>query len=300
MSKTVARLSIPLNTRAVPLHRSQTRSRKIIKCYEKSIREIIFLDALHSKHEDLRTPRSYSSGTATFHTERAMVNGLTLVTPMSRGMEWLWQNESTAWQLQVNTPSAEQLKFNPREVNMLSPSLRWQHLHAPDWISWGKDLRHIRIDCLHLSSLLVDRLDSEEFRLSDLRVLVVRTRVFGDDGSSYCPSRPFQHARFGPPLPEDMESCTEGRIAKQLAYQYLPNLRLIAIGDYRFWVQRDDPANKLWYLRKALMDASQEEVMKATLDQKDWDFLSDNPDPLADIDNEECERLATMVWYRLD
>ncbi|MCJ1432016.1 hypothetical protein MMC27_001372 [Xylographa pallens] len=300
MSKTVARLSIPRNTRANSLNGFQTRSRKIIKCYEKSIRQITFLDALHSKYEDLPSPRSYPSGTATLRAERSMVNGLTLVTPISRGMEWLWQNKFTAWQLQVNAPTAGQLNFNPREVNMLSSSLRWQYLNDPDRASWGKDLRHIRIDYLRLSNLLVDRLDSEEFRLHELRVLVVRERVIHDEGSSYCPSRPFQHARFGPPLSEDMESCTEGRIAKQLAYQYMPNLRLIAIGDYRFWVQRDDPVNILWYLRTALMDASQEEVMKATLDQKDWDFLSDNPDPLADIDNEECERLASIVWYRLD
>ena len=66
-------------------------------------------------------------------------------------------------------------------------------------------------------------------------MLVLRERVFRDDSELLeTPSRLFEHNCFGPSLPEDMDSFTEGRIAKQLAYQKLRNLRLIAVGDYKF------------------------------------------------------------------
>ena len=92
-----------------------------------------------------------------------MLDISTLITPKSRDMEWLWQSKATAWQLHMVAPGRDRLSFNRRDDDMLSSALRWQCLTGNEeryYGSWGKGLRHIRIDWLSLQDLLVDRLDS--------------------------------------------------------------------------------------------------------------------------------------------
>lgn len=108
---------------------------------------------------------------------------------------------------------------------------------------------------------------------------------------------------MGPLLPADMDELLETAIAKAIAAQALPCLRLIAVGRYRFWIQSPDTddaigSRQVWFLRRALQDARQEEEISRALDADDWAFLADRSDCLADSAPDEMVRLANRLVYR--
>jgi hypothetical protein len=86
-----------------------------------------------------------------------------------------------------------------------------------------------------------------------------------------------------------MSQLPEYIFASQLAAQDLPELRLIAVGKYRYWVQRprkkqktksknkpkEKPKSKLWFLRHALEDPTEEKKILEWATKRDWEFLGD-------------------------
>ena len=90
-----------------------------------------------------------------------------------------------------------------------------------------------------------------------------------------------------------MMELLEAAIANQIAAQHLPELRLIAVGKYRFWVQRprrsnEHPATKhkrrkerktrIWFLKRALENEKQEKRIQREVTAGDWEFLRDRED----------------------
>ena len=142
-------------------------------------------------------------------------------------------------------------------------------------------LSHLRVDHVPSHYLRVDQIDRCSQGLKALKVLVLRH------------SRARRSDLFEPFLPNDISSSRAGRVATAIAAQDLPLLRVIVVGDYRFWVERFPGRQRRfrWYLRKALEDLSQSQKILRIMDQSDWDFLAEKPEqlnmyPPADIAHE--------------
>lgn len=179
---------------------------------------------------------------------------------------------------------------------------------------WGLGVRHVRIDQVDINGLKVNRIDQPCDGLEQLRVLVLRALPEPAKipmGHSGLGSLPYPHEPFGPSLPDDMNTLKEFQIAKAIANQKLPSLRIISVGRYRFWVQRPadprgDPTSPpattktvVWYLRRALEDPHQESDISRLVRPDDWKFLADRSDCLAETASDEPIRLANrLVYYR--
>lgn len=117
---------------------------------------------------------------------------------------------------------------------------------------------------------------------------------------------------FGPPLPdpEAMSQLPEYIFASQLAAQDLPELRLIAVGKYRFLVQRprkkpktksknkpaeEKPESKLWFLRRALEDPTEEKKILEWATKRDWEFLGDKEARLTEKAAAQARRKKSRV-----
>ena len=100
--------------------------------------------------------------------------------------------------------------------------------------------------------------------------------------------------------PEDLSSFPEGRLALNLASQKIPNLQILVIGGYHFWIQRNGNSpegetllskqpsyQKLWHLSQAQQDPIQRIEIDRYVSPTDWKFIQDLPphpkvrDPLA-------------------
>lgn len=169
---------------------------------------------------------------------------------------------------------------------------------------WGLGVRHVRIDQIDINGLKVNRIDQLCNGLKQLRVLVLRALPepakipTGHSGLGFLP---YPHEPFGPSLPDDMNTLKEFQIAKAIAHQDLPSLRIISVGRYRFWVQRRRAAATsatVWFLRRALEDPQQEAEISRLVHPDDWKFLADRSDCLAETASDEPIRLANRLVYR--
>lgn len=165
--------------------------------------------------------------------------------------------------------------------------------HNPQPPNWGPEVRHLRVDQIDPEILRVDSIDSDKQGLKKLRVMVLRPpRVFTDGPWIWSlETEPYHKEPFGPRLPDSdaMMQLPEWILASQLAAQDLPELRLIAVGKYRFWVQRpkkkqkaksktkpkEKPESKLWFLRHALEDPTEEKKVLVWATKRDWEFFGD-------------------------
>lgn len=173
---------------------------------------------------------------------------------------------------------------------------------------WGSSVRRMRIDQVNLDDLEVDRIDKVSDGLSNLHVLVLRPQpkqLYGPLSSSVTRSLPYLDEPFGPELPDEVHMLKEGKIAEAIGAQYLPSLRIIAIGRYRFWVEQvpisnadDCRGRKIWFLRRALQNAEQEAEILQTVNKEDWEFLSDRSDCLAEKAPQEHVRGFNRLVYR--
>lgn len=178
---------------------------------------------------------------------------------------------------------------------------------------WGLGVRQIRIDQVDINGLKVNRIDEPCNGLKKLRILVLRTlpeptgRQMEPSGVG---SLPYPHEPFGPCLPDDMNTLKETKIAKAIAAQDLPSLRLLAVGRYRFWLQRQEvtidahgtsgcrPIPFVWFLRRALEDPLQAAEIARLVPPDDWTFLADRSDHLTEAASDEPIRLANRLVYR--
>lgn len=172
---------------------------------------------------------------------------------------------------------------------------------------WGAGIRHVCIDQVDLKHLRIDRIDHPDDGLRHLRVLILRPLLRQlNTHQNNTPIASLSHPP-DPPLPTAMDSLPETAIAKIIAAQALPYLRLIAIGPYRYWIQSPDDnatttttgSRKVWFLQAALQDPLQEGKISQALDADDWAFLAyDRSNSLAESAPDELVRLANRLVYR--
>ncbi|MCJ1470263.1 hypothetical protein MMC07_008908 [Pseudocyphellaria aurata] len=177
---------------------------------------------------------------------------------------------------------------------------------------WGLGVRQVRIDQVDLDGLKINRIDEPFDGLEQLRILILRTvpepaKLHPANGHG---SLPYPDEPFGPSLPDDMDALKETEIAKAIAAQNLPSLRIISVGGYHFWVQQQTPKtdshgasgcrplNSVWFLRRALEDLVQEAEILRVVHPDDWKFLADRSDCLAETASDESNRLANRLVYR--
>ena len=180
----------------------------------------------------------------------------------------------------------------------------------------------MRIDQLDLAKLKIYATDQAGHKFSQLKIVVLRslpeqvryeppenartTRYpYLPTGNSVLRSTPYPYLPFGPTLPEDMSTLREGRMATEIATHNLPSLRVIVVGEYKFWLQRmannNDHASrrpKVWFLRHALEDPGQEAVIGQVMGKDDWDFVADGEDCLPEQAPREQVHWANRLVYR--
>ena len=87
-------------------------------------------------------------------------------------------------------------------------------------------------------------------------------------------------AGYPPCFEQDPRTFREGDLAIEIA-EHLPEIRVIVLGLYRFWIERPQshPPNskpckpKLWHFNLAQRDSSQRYEIDDFLVKRDWDFL---------------------------
>ena len=242
---------------------------------------------------------------AILHAYLPSLNRLTLLYP--------WKN--------CNTPLLEHPFSRPNQLHLAAPPPKdrdgnkkddyiqsiWEHNlstrilghSSKKPVRWGTELQHLRVDQVDLKKLRVDRIDKHEFQFTKLRVLVLRLPPSRAHGpwvwtleAEPCPKEPPL------PEPEQMMELPEAVIASQIAAQKLPELRLITVGKYRFWVQHPRRSKKhpptrhkakkerktqIWFLKRALEDHKQEKRIQKEVTAGDWEFLRDRVDGLCEV-----------------
>jgi len=127
--------------------------------------------------------------------------------------------------------------------------------------SWGRGVRHMRVEDVDVNRLIVDRINHAHSSLVDLKVLVIVPR----------------------PLPRKSQLQLHPRtvaysIAAQIVRQRLSSLRVVVVGEYRFWLEFPDLFSKgprrVWGLLEALGDARQAIDVERCLGRRDWRFLN--------------------------
>lgn len=225
-----------------------------------------------------------------------------------------WISDMELHQMYLSKPSTRGGPRN-RVGPEISNRLAWR-LHGADrsgdfdWKAWNEEVRHIRVDQLDLAKLILYDNDQAMEGLSHLKILVLRSQteqVRLKSPSTLTRSTPYPYLPFGPMLPEDVTSSREGQIACELSTRNLPDLRVIVVGEFKFWLQRlakgkdhDDqmPNCTVWFLRRALEDPDQERVILQTMDKDDWDFLADREDSLPESAPKEQVHWANRLVYR--
>lgn len=187
--------------------------------------------------------------------------------------------------------------------------LRWRVFgNNGSYTKWGSSVRRMRIDQVNLHDLEVNRIDGMSDGLQQLRILILRPlaeQVRDYLSSNSIRSLPYSYEPFGPELPDDVDLLNEGKIAQAIGAQDLPALRIIAVGRYRFWLEKLPISNangshrrKIWFLRHALQNAEQEAEILRVVNKEDWQFLSDRSDCLAQEAPQEHVREANRLVYR--
>ena len=142
-----------------------------------------------------------------------------------------------------------------------------QTINGPQW---GSDLRRLRIDLIDFEGLSLDGFVTPA--LANLKILMLYP--WSARSTTLPPNTP---------LPSDLTTFKEGQIALSIVSEDLPLLRVLAIGGYRFWLERRPATNsdgtkpKLWHLSHAQADAQQRLEIARHLSRRDWSFLTDIP-----------------------
>ena len=114
---------------------------------------------------------------------------------------------------------------------------------------------------MDVSRLAVDRINFPDSNLADLKVLVIKARDLPPD------SKPRFHRR-----------TIAYSIAAQILRQRLPALRVVVVGEYRFWLEFPDIFSKgprrVWGLSEAMGDVRQVIDVERCLELRDWWFLN--------------------------
>ena len=134
-----------------------------------------------------------------------------------------------------------------------------------------------------MSKLEIDQVDEPGLGLQVLKILIMPSSETKFDHFDRIVPRINAHhpSDCTPCHPKDMNHFAEGRLASQIAAQKLPCLRIVVIGECKFWIQRFPHSTtkpRLWYLHEALADPKQWREVHDCLDDKDWAFLQGPPD----------------------
>lgn len=238
-----------------------------------------------------------------------------------------WIEDMPLKQLYVSKPPR---KNGPRiRVPLeISNTLAWRLRGATrsresDGKIWGTGIRHMRIDQLDFAKLEISPIDQSTDKFSQLKILVLRSSPkqvryeppknssrstqypYLPTGASVLRSVPYPYLPFGPSLPKDVADLREGQIVTEIATQDLPSLRVVVVGEYKFWLQRlakenglSDPRPKVWFLRHALEDPSQESMILRIMDRRDWEFTAERDDCLPERAPMEQVHWANRLTYR--
>lgn len=125
--------------------------------------------------------------------------------------------------------------------------------------SWGRGVRQIRIEAVNVPLLIVDRINYSQSPLADLRVLVIAPL-----GAAKAGWRPYH-------------SYTDAKkIATGILCQRLPRVRVVVVGEYRFWLEFPDLFSvgpwRVWGFLEAVGDARQAIDVERCLNRRDWGF----------------------------
>ena len=142
---------------------------------------------------------------------------------------------------------------------------------------YGSSLRRLRIDQINFYE---DVLDDFFAHLSCDNITVLML---------YPWPRATNHSDFQ--LPCDLKMFKEGQVAMTVVSHGLPELRVLVIGGYHFWIDRSPPKTRepnaalspsfpglrLWHLSLAEQDPDQSIAIKRWLTRRDRYFMSDLP-----------------------
>lgn len=224
--------------------------------------------------------------------------------------EVLWNTYGFRLQLYLSGPPA--IGRNDIRIMWIDQlSVRIFGFPAMD-VRWRSDIRHIRIDQVYASTLVVDPIDSRSQGLQELKVLVLRPPETRKPGP-WCwtletqEPEPCYDDHRGPSLPEMIDAIPECKVAAMIAKQDLRNLRVIAVGKYQFWVQHCSVSvqngskadHRLWIFSRAMEDSEQKAQIMSVMNEEDWDFLADTS-PLSEVDVGNGERRSgdRVVFYK--
>jgi hypothetical protein len=195
----------------------------------------------------------------------------------------LWPKVNTWLKLEELRIDLEQTEDYYHE---LEPGLEWtltrEFLGLDGKDNWGRHIRRARLDRFNFTNIHQGFMF--DFTWQSLRHLVLNPlfpwsrRLFLDPNEPTGPRiRESERKQIlGASRPDRKrkpdEEVMAGEIVSQMGHDN-NNLRIISIGDFRFWVE---PSNqKIWYLRDAFEDEVQYQQIRQQLTRADWDFLSE-------------------------
>ena len=146
-------------------------------------------------------------------------------------------------------------------------STRMYGLHR-DSLRWGRELRRVRVEDVGWPRFEVD-IYFDISNLQNLKLLDLRPR--------------FQYQNERPSIFDSIicntlrlsSSLMEIAIATQVMSKGFPNLRVIAIGPTRFWIEKTQHGRTLWRFDTAFRDKRQRLEIEKEMDLQDWRFLSE-------------------------
>ncbi|MCJ1402088.1 hypothetical protein MMC11_005307 [Xylographa trunciseda] len=197
-------------------------------------------------------------------------------------LDHLWNSHEVARQLYVaNTLELIRARWSSYRLKSLSAQLNHYSISWPFFAPREQlmtyPLRHVRLELTDGSELNVDNIGKECYLLKDMKVFVIaslrarRCRYRNE----YLPTDwPTERAEYLT-TPEDYDRQVAGKIAGEITRQALPNLRLLGLGEYRFWIDPSGHPYKVWRLQDALACPTQARQMTEHLNPIDWKFLED-------------------------
>ena len=128
--------------------------------------------------------------------------------------------------------------------------------------SWCRRIRHMWLGDMFLEALEVDEVRPIDGTLDGLVVLFISPRVLIPEHSE---------------LLQDTFHLFEEKasgIAESIADQGFPALRVIVIGEYRFWIEIKESRSRIWPLAEAMRDTKQADDIAKYLTRTDWLFFT--------------------------
>ena len=145
--------------------------------------------------------------------------------------------------------------------------------------SWCRRIRHIWLGDVFIEALEVDELRPANGTLDGLVVLIISPRMLQPEQSELMSETPLWY--------KDISSD----MAKSIAAQRFPALRVIVIGECRFWIEIKEDRSRIWPLAEAIQDTKQASDMTKYLTRMDWQFFT----PIYPM---ETERTIAQITFR--